>query len=385
MSIAAFLLTPACRRLGLLAIGVLSLGLAGCVTLPRESFTAAEQLAASPPGFGNVRYIQEDPALAAMLRRAMKANPRGEVSALALSGGGANGAYGAGLIYSWSKSGTEPEFQLVTGVSTGALAAPFAFLGPRWNERLRESYAGANIQHLLKGRGLYGLFTPGLYSRAPLEQLVRRYVTDDLIQAVAAENVKGRRLLVATTNLDTEHLIIWDMGAIAAHGGSDARELFVQVLVASASVPGVFPPTMIKVEGGGRAFAEMHVDGQTESAFYAVPQTLLLAKVTQAAPFRVRLYIVVNGQLDSRFAVTPRSTIPILSRTMDAANKASIRSVLISTAEFCQQKRCDLFVSALPKTVKDDPLDFSAKHIKSLFAAGEAAQVGGDVWMKSTP
>ncbi len=372
------------RRLALVLIAV-SVALGGCVTLPRAPFTEAEQAAASPVGFGHVRYAPDDPVLTGMLERTLKSNAHGEVDVLALSGGGANGAYGAGLLYGWTRTGQRPEFQLVTGVSTGALAAPFAFLGSAWDEKLRQSYFDGRLNHFLHRRGLFSLFTPGLFSKRPLEELVRSYVTDDLLRAVAAEQAKGRRLLVATTNLDTEQLIVWDMGAIAAHGGPEARDLFAEVLIASASVPGIFPPTMIKVRSDGRLFTEMHVDGQAESAFFAIPQALLSARRPAERAYRSRLFIIVNGQMNGLFAVTPHATIPILSRTVDAVTKASLRSSVITTLDFCQHNGCDLLLASLPTTEKDDSLDFSAAHIRSLFDAGQAAILSGMAWKTAAP
>jgi predicted acylesterase/phospholipase RssA len=372
------------RRLPALATLFGALMLAGCITLPREPFTASDQALAAVPGFGHIRYAQDDPALTTMLSTMVRPDARGEVDVLALSGGGANGAYGAGLLYGWTKTGERPDFQIVTGVSTGALMAPFAFLGPSTDEDLRAAYTGGDAQHILEVRGAYGLFTPGLYSKAPLERLVRGYVTDAAIRAIAAQYAKGRRLMVATTDLDTEKLVVWDMGAIAAHGGPAARELFVKVLVASASVPGVFPPTMIDVRGGGKAFEEMHVDGQVQGAFFAVPEDLLLTKRLPSAPFKVRLYVVVNGQLDNGFAVTPRATIPILARAIETANKASIRAVVTTTYQFCFRRGCSLKVSALPPDAIDNPLDFSAIHLQSLFDAGQAGIRAGTAW-RDTP
>jgi predicted acylesterase/phospholipase RssA len=354
--------------------------LAGCVTLPRAPFTQAEQASASPPGFGQVRYTADDESLARMLRQSLKPDAKGEMDALAISGGGANGAYGAGLLYGWSRNGQRPEFQLVTGVSAGALLAPFAFLGPAWDSELRQAYFAPQIAHLTQPRPLLSLLTPGLYSKAPLEELVRSYVSDRLIQAVAAEHAKGRRLLVGTTNLDTEQLVVWDMGAIAAKGGAEARDLFANVLVASASIPGAYAPSMITVESAGHAFSEMHVDGQTEGAFFAIPQSLFLATPVTPPPFHAHLFIIINGQVDSQFAVTPRSTVPILGRTIDAGGKAALRSELVATAQFCQRTGCELSVSSLPDTVKDDSLDFDQAHLESLFAAGEAGSVNASGW-----
>ena len=370
------------RRSLLVSWIIVSAALAGCVTLPRTEFTQAEQASASPVGFGQVRYAAEDENLALMLRQSLKPDSKGEIDALAISGGGANGAYGAGLLYGWSKKGNRPEFQLVTGISAGALLAPFAFLGPTWDNDLRQAYFGPQLTHIMRPRVL-GLLTPGIYSKEPLEELVRSYVTDKLIQAVAAEHAKGRRLLVGTTNLDTEQLVIWDMGAIASQGGAKARDLFAAVLVASASIPGAYSPSMIEVESAGHTFSEMHVDGQTEGAFFAIPQSLFLAKSANPPPFHAHLFIIINGQVDSDFNVTPRNTISILSRTIDAGGKAAVRSILVSTAQFCQRSGCELSVSSLPATVKDNSLDFSQTHLESLFAAGEAGSTTGSGWTPS--
>ena len=365
--------------LSLLWIGI-SVTCMGCITLPRTPFTQAEQMLASPPGFGQVRYAADSDNLALMLRTSLKPSVKGDIDALAISGGGANGAYGAGLLTGWTKSGQRPEFQLTTGISAGALTAPFAFLGPAWDGELRQAIFGPKTARLLQERGLLSLLTPGLYSKAPLEDLVRSYVTDKMIAAVAAEHAKGRRLLVGTTNLDTEQLNVWDMGAIAMKGGAEARDLFAEVLIASASVPGVFPPTMIKVEEDGHAFSEMHVDGQTESAFFAIPQTLFLAPILSAPPFHAHLFVIINGQLESKFMVTEDSTVPILGRALDVGSKAAIRSAITTSAEFCQHNSCDLSVSSLPATVKDDSLDFSSAHLEGAFAAGESAAIDGSAW-----
>ena len=273
-----------------------------------------------------------------------------------------------------------PKFQLVTGVSTGALGAPFAFVGAGWEERLKSSFLENKVRGLLRGRGVLSLITPGVFSRAPLDDLVRSYVTDDLLAAVAVEHRKGRRLLVATTNLDTEQFIVWDMGAIAAQGGASAKELFAEVLIASASVPGVYPPTLIPVENGERRFEEMHVDGQTVRAFFAIPSRLLLANRNFGALDRADYYVVINGRLDSLFQVTPVSALPIIGRSFDTAARASVRQTVLSTAEFCKQRGCHLLLSSLPKSERDDPIDFSAAHINSLFRAGQAAMSSGAAW-----
>ncbi|HEY3887963.1 MAG TPA: patatin-like phospholipase family protein [Caulobacteraceae bacterium] len=368
------------RSISLVILCVVSLAMAGCVTIPRASFTADEEAAAAPPGFGVIRYDQRTPALADMLRATLKPDAEGNINALALSGGGANGAYGAGLLSGWTASGRRPTFQVVTGISTGALTAPFAFLGPDWDPALRRAYLGKQTQEVLQSRGPAALLTPGFYSRKPLEELVHSYITDDMLRAIAAEHAKGRRLLVATTNLDTEQLVVWDMGAIASRGGPEAKKLFEQVLVASASIPGLFAPSMIDVQSGGRTFAEMHVDGETESAFFAVPQTLFLAKQPDPPPYKVRLFIIVNAKLEGKFEVTPDRTLAVGWRAVDAVIKANMRSVLISTFQFCRQYGCELEVASLPENVDDAAFNFKGDHLQSLFDAGVAGGTQGTAW-----
>jgi hypothetical protein len=358
------------------------------VALPREPFVSSEQDAATPVGFEHVRWVEGDPALAESLRATLRPGPDGVLNALAISGGGANGAFGAGVITEWTRHGGRPQFQVVTGISAGALTAPFAFLGPTWDQKLAQAYFKPEVTALLQPRGplgLFGLLTPGFYSKRPLERLVESYVSDEVLAAIAAEHKKGRRLLAATTNLDSEQLVIWDLGAIAAHGGAQARKLFRQVLVASASVPMIFPPSLIEVQSGAHAFREMHVDGQAQSAFFAIPQSLMLEKDFQPPPYKIKLFVIINGAAASSFSVTPRAPIPIFVRTTDAANRAAIRSLLIADAEFCHAHGCALYVDALPTEVKDDPLDFSTKHIQAVFDAGKTSIDSGDAWRTEPP
>jgi predicted acylesterase/phospholipase RssA len=366
-------------RRGLAAMAVM-LGLSGCVAIPRASFSPADAASASPPGFSDVRFDDDSSVLIDRLRKDVRPNAADEINVLALSGGGANGAYGAGVVYGWGQTGARPDFQVVTGISAGAPVAVFSFLGRSWDERLKSLYAGASTTHLLKSRGALALLTPGLYSKAKLASLVDQYADDALIQAVAAEHAKGRRLLVATANLDTGRLIVWDMGAIAAHGGPQALALFRQVLVASASIPGLFPPSFIAVESGAQRFNEMQVDGQVISGFSAIPHAVLLARDPTAAQVRVKLYVLINGALDSRFDVTPDKAVPLVARALEIGEKAALRSELIATTDYCRRNGLGLKISQLPDGERDRPLDFSARHVRELFDDGVAAAMTGSAW-----
>jgi hypothetical protein len=314
------------------------------------------------------------------LRRDVRPDAAHRLNVLALSGGGANGAYGAGVLYGWSQAGDRPNFQMVTGVSVGALIATLAFVGRPWDERLRQAFDGSQTAEILKSRGVLALFTPGLYSKARLAKLIDSYVDDDLIRAVAAEHVKGRRLLVATTNLDSERLVIWDMGAIAAHGGPQARDLFRHVLIASVGVPGIFSPSLISVQSGHRRFSEMHVDGQVTSGFLAVFHSIILANVHVESGETLKLYVLVNGGLDGRFDVTADKAVPVFVRSLDASAKAAMRSQLIATTDFCRRNGIELEISQLADGEQDRPLDFSADHVRRLFEKGVAASNAGTAW-----
>jgi hypothetical protein len=362
---------------------LMAVAIGACTTIPRVPFTGAEQALAVPAGFPNVRFVLSDPAVGLRLsedfQRAQAERGRGSVM-LSLSGGGANGAYGAGVLYGWSKSGRRPVFDVVTGVSTGALSAPFAFLGPKYDEALRLSYTGTGAANLLSFEGLFALFRTSFYSAKPLQNLVNRFIDEPLMNDVAAEDAKGRRLMSATTNLDTQQLMLWDMGAIARAGGPEALRLFRQVMIASASVPGVFPPVMIDVEAGSRRFAEMHVDGATVASFFAIPETMLLWRDSTPPAFRTRLYLLINGRVDGEFAVTRYSTLPIVARSFDTMSKSRTRVAIAATTAFAQANGIELSMTTLPLGIPDTSLDFNQKRMTSLFELGRVAVQEGRAW-----
>lgn len=242
----------------------------------------------APPGdiqveavdFPGVRLTvdQADQALNAVADRLAPTRSllgRDEFNILALSGGAAGGAFGAGVLVGLSKADKRPEFAIVTGVSTGALIAPMAFLGPAWDERLTDAYVGGHAAELLSLKGFSGGLGPSLFKGEGLDALVAPFIDEILINAVAREHARGRRLLIATTNLDSQKATIWDMGAIAAQGGDAAVQLFRKVLVASATVPGLFPPKLFDVESGAETYQEMHVDGGVAAPLFLMPEALL--------------------------------------------------------------------------------------------------------------
>lgn len=365
------------RLLILMLLPAVFLTLGACQTIPRPVFDAADLAAASPPWRYDFRTEGERTRFVRETINAQNAAHDGAFDILALSGGGANGAYGAGVMVGWSQAGNRPDFEVVTGVSTGALIAPFVFAGRRFDPALEHAYTSGQTDQLLKSRGLYALLLPGVFKPEPLTNLVLNNISPELLAAIAEEHRKGRRLYVSTTSLDTQTQVVWDMGAIAQRDDPGSRLLFVNVLIASASIPGAFPPVLLDVEHQGRRIQELHVDGGTVSSFLVVPQALLLDTPSNRPLGDARIWIVVNGQWDPRFEVARISAVSIAARSFDTMMKALQRSDLTAVTQFAHRHNMTLSVAAIPDEVEANTLDFTQAHMTALFQAGEAQAMAG--------
>jgi predicted acylesterase/phospholipase RssA len=313
-------------------------------------------------------------AAAAHLRTLRGAEP---LAILALSGGGAGGAFGAGALAGLTRSGARPAFDVVTGVSAGALIAPYAFLGPAWDAQLLESFTGEAGDNLLQSRGVGVIFGSSAYSGKPLKQLIDRYVTDAMIRAVAREADKGRLLLVATTDVASGEPVVWDLGAIAKNGGRSARTLFRDVLVASASVPGMFPPVIIRVDEKGLAQIQAHVDGAATLPFFVPPAFLQTTPGMPGAP-PTAVFVIVDGALGDAGQTTRLTARAILSRSIRVGLNHLMLTRMELTAATARLEGADLRYSSLPARYPlPDSFDFSAKVRRPLFRyAYECAQAG---------
>ncbi len=307
------------------------------------------------------------------------------VNVLVLSGGGGAGAFGAGVLSGWNRLGTRPRFQIVTGVSVGALIAPFAFLGAQWGHRLSVAFQGENGPPLLERRvfgWLAALFGWSAFRGAPLRSLEDRNVTPALLRAVAAQAARGRLLLVATTDLDSGEIMVWNMGAIAAQGGQPALRLFRQVLIASASIPGVFPPVLIPVRASNEVFDEMHVDGSASSAFLFAPGIVPILPQEVKPLHGGTIYLVINGHLRTRRKTTRNRTAAVLLRSVDTELASDSRARVKLVHSFALRQGMKLRVTEISSsyrlggfTVALDPA-----RMKALFAYGERCATERRVW-----
>jgi hypothetical protein len=306
---------------------------------------------------------------------------RDEFNILALSGGAAGGAYGAGVLTGLSKAGRRPDFAIVTGVSTGALIAPLAFLGSAWDERLTDAYVGGHAAELLSLRRLNSALGPSIFKGESLDRLVETFVDTAMVEAVAAEHLKGRRLLIATTNLDSQRAVVWDLGEIATRGGGDALKLFRMLLVASSSVPGIFPPKLIDVEVDGRPHQEMHVDGGVAAPLFLMPDALLHWRNLGPRFRRGRVHVIVNTVLDPAPQSTPPGVASIMSRSFDTMLRFSYRQALSLAAGFCTRHNLPLSVASIPSSFEGfNLLKFDTDLMRRIHDAGAEQAMAGAAW-----
>ncbi len=308
---------------------------------------------------------------------------------LAISGGGGDGAFAAGLLKGWTQRGDRPVFEVVTGVSTGSLAAPFAFLGPAHDRDLEAVYTTLGDADIYSNKGLLGLVGESLYDTTPLRAVVARQVTDEFLDAIAAEHRKGRRLLVQTTNLDAQRPVIWDMGAIAEGPRSTRAKLFVDVLLASAAIPAVFPPVRIQVTSGGQSFDELHVDGGVTSQIFFAPPGLDLNAAAERIFGRRRnmvLYVIRNGKLSPEYKPSVPSVPALASRSISTLVKYQSLANIAVLAEGARRAGARMSYAAIPEDFTEQAAsDFDTSYMGKLFALGERLGRSGTAWRSEPP
>ncbi|GEP10758.1 patatin-like phospholipase family protein [Methylobacterium gnaphalii] len=376
-----------CLRVARIVPGLLMAGgLAACSSLPRASYTAQEASLATVPGMGPVRAYADATASEIAAVAARPEGRRSGFSYLALSGGGGDGAYGAGILNGWSASGTRPDFTIVSGVSTGALIAPFAFLGSAYDSYLTDFYTSGIAESLVQAPSITNvLFGSGLFGDGRLREIIGRYVTPDLLAAIAEEHAKGKRLYVVTTNLDQQRAVIWNMGAIAASGAPNAANLFRDVLTASASVPAVFPPQLVDVQAGNHAFQEMHVDGSVVIPVFTLPQGFLARDERLRSKGKADIYVVINGRLDPDFAVTQNNALAIAGRSFTTASRARTRATLTATEAISRRSGIGFNLTYIDESGPSTTAarGFDTAYMRNLYNAGYEKGRTGHFWQHS--
>lgn len=379
---------------------------AGCASATRSPAVPVDlQTSAVVKGFpGTIRYFprdagdikdfeqdfveswkREEQAQAA----AGAAGPLPPASYLAISGGGDNGAFGAGLLTGWTKAGNRPVFKLVTGVSTGALIAPFAFLGSAWDGKLESLYTAISMKDIATERSVLSiLYGDSMADTTPLWNLLQKSITAEMLDAIAAEDAKGRILLVGTANLDARRPVIWNITKIAASRRPGALELVRKILLASAAIPGTFPPVMIPVEAGGKSYDEMHVDGGTAAQVFVYPAGMSLETLSLGHGIQRErtLYLIRNARLDPEWAEVDRRTLPIAMRAIACLIQYQGIGDLYRIYTITQRDEVAFRLAYIPATF-DTPRtkDFDRAYMSALFAFGAGMAETGFPWASAPP
>ena len=382
------------RSAGQLAMFFSVLLVAGCAAItPRNALPeAAAQI--EPEGFHNIRFWGDEavaevagsaPGLGDTTDQRAQRRP---LNLLAISGGAEDGAFGAGLLAGWGDAGDRPAFELVTGVSSGALIAPFIFLGRERDSQLREIFTkygrkdifAYNVPSILEGSALV--------DNSPLSHLIAKYIDADFIREVARERSKGRVLLIGTTNLDAQRPVLWDMGRIAASDNPAALDLFRKVLLASATLPGVFAPVRIKVRVGGKDYDELHVDGGVTRQVFIEPSILhLISKGrSQKMAGGARLFVIRNGRIDPRWEQVNENVLSVTQRSLSTLIKNQGIGDLYRIYSIAKLNGIDFNLASVPADFDiqtDEPFD--QKYMAALFERGYEMGNRRYPWVKSLP
>jgi hypothetical protein len=343
---------------------------------PRVPYTAAEAAVAGIPGMPDARFWADSEA------DFKAALPSQSGPWLILSSGGGDGAFGAGLLTGLSAAGKRPDYAAVTGVSTGALMAPFAFAGPRYDDALRDAYTKVSAADIYESGSSTG---ESFVNSWPLRDFIAKQITPQLMADIAAAHRGGRRLFVVTSDLDAERSVVWNMGAIAAHGGEGATRLFREVLLASASIPGGFPPVLIDVEANGKRFQEMHVDGGLGGQFFVAPPGLMAAHSDYKLP-ATQLFIVVNTSLQRYFKVIDRFAPTILTQSIGMAVPVDTRLMIDRAYVVAKRGGVGFNVAGIPAAFNVPSRGaFDPKYMGALFQTGFEQGQGADAFSPEPP
>jgi predicted acylesterase/phospholipase RssA len=384
----------------LLILSLLVVGCSGIDRSPPEPANLTDQ--STVLGIPNARFYADTQAVA-MAQEALRAVERERAAVrpgaaglegrlppadlLAISGGSDDGAFGAGLLVGWTDAGTRPEFKLVSGVSTGALIAPFAFLGSAYDSQLRAIYTGVQPADIYEKRLiLTAVFHESFADTAPLFALISRHFDEEMMAAIAREYGKGRLLLIGTTNLDSQRPVIWNIGAIAASGSPGAIELVRKILLASASVPGLFPPVLVDVEAGGQRFQEMHVDGGAVAQMFLYPPSLGLQANVKAIGRERHAFLIRNSRLDPDWASVERSLFSITGRAISTMIHYSGYNDVLRIYATTQRDGVDYNLAFIgPDFNVEHKVPFDQAYMRALFDYGYQRGRAGYAWRKAPP
>ena len=291
------------------------------------------------------------------------------------------------MINGWTQAGNRPEFDIVTGISTGALSAPYVFLGPDYDGELKLSYTTITDDKVFRIRNIFSILNraDSLADSTPLLEELRARFDEKTLAAIAREHRAGRRLYVGTTDLDAQLLICWDMGAIAASGNPQAKELFCQVLLASASIPAAFPPVVFEVEAGGRQYDEMHADGGLMAQVFGFSTLFRLMVASERTD--ARMYVLRNTIMAPQWQVTEPSLISLAGRSIGTLTKTQGIGDVYRAWVIAREAGIEFHISDIPASVLPPRSEgqFDPVYMTKMYDAGYARAIDGQIWKNDPP
>lgn len=375
-----------------------ALAISGCTSVPKRTRVAVPEPlihTASIPGIPRARRMGDeapkylDEIVNMTPEEAKKVYPGiyGKKHAyLALSGGGSNGAFGAGLLNGWTATGNRPEFTMVTGISAGAILAPWAFLGSDYDYVARELFTKYDTKATLIERNVItGLRRDAFADTAPLRAIIHGYLGDEEVEKIALEHKKGRRLLIGTVNVDMMRPVTWNLGEIAGSDLPNKRDLMVDIILASASIPVGLPPVFIDVEAAGQIYQEMHVDGGLGRQIFFYPKGVRwddIMKVVQPVG-RPQLYLIRNAKLSPRWKVVKPTVIDLGARSLSSLIRTQGIGDIMKIYLSAQRDGVDFHMVNIPKGFNqqsDEPFDLEYMH--TLYNLAYESITQGDPWIR---
>ncbi len=305
---------------------------------------------------------------------------------LIIGGGVSNSAYGIGLLKGWLKSGSRPEFKIVTGYSSGSILAVAAFSGKEYEERLADLFTSVSTKDFVRQKSMFGIvFGDSVNTSAPFAKKIDAIVDEDLMAKIAREHKKGRRLYVGTSDLDAQEFVVWDMGAIASRGDPDSVKMFRKIILASCSFPVMLPPVYFQVEAGGRRYDEMHADGGVIGGLFHV-YPLMEGEGSPAQPFKTRIYILNCCYMSPHSKQIEANLAALTSRLIETNGSSKMSGDTYRMYAFAKERGWDYNLAYIPEDfVPNQKEMFDKLEMQRLFKRGYDDAVGGYRWHKAPP
>jgi predicted patatin/cPLA2 family phospholipase len=367
--------------------------LTGCSLKTRQydAPSATQYTTATIKGYKDIRYWGDKSAKMSEedIQRLLKNKALlKEVHILALSGGAEDGAYGAGFLNGWSKQGNRPQFTMVTGISTGALIAPFAFLGPQYDHVLKRLYTKTSTKHILSFTIIGALFGgSAIADTAPLRHILTKEINDAFVAQIAKEGEKGRILLIGTTNLDAQRPVVWNITKIAMSGRKDADKLIRDIILASTSIPGAFTPVLIDVVIDKKRYQEVHVDGSVTRQIFIYPNEVNIYEYQKKLGISPKktFWLIRNTKIDPIYSPVELNIKNIAERSISTLVKYQGRDNIYNIISIAKRDNFDIYITNVPKDF-DVPLKemFDPNYMQALYKVGYQAGKSDSGWHKGS-